>query len=595
MSQESVLDIVILKTFAGPSPCTSAEGEGVKSFSITVDDDEIAPMRDGTKLSADVFRPTFGRHPVLLQRTPYGKRTLVGAQALLDAMRAARSGFAVVIQDVRGRGASEGEFQPFLNESSDGYDTVEWAAIQPWSNGDVAMYGSSYMGATQWQAAIATPPSLVSMCPAQATADYFEGRSYRGGAFELGSLLSIALFGLGSGSLDRVARNRSERSRLWQEARDLLSDLTTLSSCSISTLRESVLGTVAPYFFDWYEHKHRDEYWEEMAVIGKYGNVTVPALHISSWYDPYLLGTITNYMGMRDHGGSTLARKNQFMLIGPWTHYACRTSLAGTARIGQMDAGLSALTDLDALQIAWFLKWLRDDDSAWRMQSHVRVFVMGEGSWRNEDDWPLARAKPHCMYLHSEGNANTVAGDGSLSLTEPNRERPDRFGFERSNPVPTLGGAHLILESSYPHGAMDQQQIEARPDVLVYSSEPLTAPLEVTGEISAELWVTSNTPSADIVAKLVDVYPDGRALNVCDGIRRLTQLNSDEPTCVNIELGSASQLFGDTHRIRLDISSSNFPRFDLPFESTTKQDKSETTLFHDASCPSHLIIPVVQR
>lgn len=522
-----------------------------------IDRDVEAPMRDGTILRADVYRPANGPSPALLMRTPYSKENPIGTIFVLNPVRAARAGYAVVVQDVRGRFRSDGDFYPFVNESDDGYDSVEWTASQEWCNGRVGMYGSSYMAAAQWQAAVTAPPHLEVICPLQGTSDYHDGRSYRGGAFELGALLSIALYAVGSGGLTKV--DRSERRALWQSMRAALDDLAgTARTTPLEALRDAPFASLIPFFFDWLEHEDYDEYWAALAVEPRHDQVTVPALHISSWFDQFLPGTIANFLGVRRHAATEKAREHQYLFLGPWGHYAPRTALNGTARIGGLDLGLGAAVDLDALQLSWFDWWLKDDVERWRMQTPVRIFSMGVNEWRDEADWPPDGAETRSLYLE----AGSPPGEGRLTWERP----PDgvsRFVYDPGEPVPTVGGAHLLLEAGYPQGPHDQRDLAVRPDVLNFTGEPLEESLEVTGPVVARVFADTDAPCTDFTVKLVDVLPDGPALNICDGILRVRPDADDpRPFEVTVDLGSTSHVFAEGHRIQVLVSSSDFPRYD---------------------------------
>lgn len=525
---------------------------------VIIDHNVEAPMRDGTVLRADVYRPEHGPSPTLLMRTPYSKENPIGTIFVLNPVRAAEAGYAVVVQDVRGRFRSDGDFYPFVNESDDGYDSVEWVAAQEWSNGRVGMYGSSYMAAAQWQAAITAPPHLDAICPLQGSSDYYDGRSYRGGAFELGALLSIALYAVGSGALTRV--ERSERRALWQSMRAALDDLAgTARTTPLEALRDEPFARVIPFFFDWLEHEEYDDYWSALAVEPRHDQVTVPALHISSWFDQFLPGTIGNFLGVRRKGATERAREHQYLFLGPWGHYAPRTALNGTARIGGLDLGLGAVVDLDVLQLSWFDWWLKDDPSRWRMKTPVRIFSMGANEWRDEADWPPEGTEARSLYFES----GTGPDEGRVSWERPSTDEVSRFVYDPADPVPTVGGGHLLLEAGYPQGPHDQRDLAARADVLVFTGEALESPLEVTGPLVARIHADTDAVCTDFTVKLIDVFPDGPALNICDGIRRVRpESGGRRPFEVLVELGSTSHVFAPGHRLQVVVSSSDFPRYD---------------------------------
>jgi uncharacterized protein len=557
------------------------------SAEIIVESDVAVPMRDGTVLRADVYRPASGPAPTLIERTPYSKDHLVGTIFVMNPMRAAKAGYSVVVQDVRGRFKSDGDFYPFVNEAEDGYDTVEWAAEQLWSTGKVGMFGSSYMAAAQWQAAKARPPQLRTITPFQASADYRDGRSYRGGAFEVGSLLSIALYALGSGNLAKLAA--TERREVWGQLRGALDDITNSSRRVMEDRFEgtSIPGAI-PYFFDWLDNDGPGAYWDRIDVTKHYENIDLPVLHVSCWFDQFLVGTLRNYLGMRERAATEHARANQHLFIGPWGHYAPRTALLGTARIGDLDLGVSAATDLDALLISWFDRWLKDDAPGERPIAPVRYFVTGSNTWHNAHEWPPPAATTHELFLR---------GAGRLAEDPPTGdEAADTFVHDPAEPVPTVGGAHLVLESSFPQGAVDQRDVEGRGDVLVYTSDELAAPLDVIGFVRAHLAVASTATCTDFDVTVSDVHPDGRSLKICDGILRTSV--SSQPAWIDVDLGAVGHRFVTGHRVRVRIASSNFPRYDLNPNTGRRWGDGEAvaatqTVLHDAAHPSCVGLPVV--
>ena len=551
---------------------------------IVIESDVAVPMRDGTVLRADVYRPAEGPCPTLIERTPYSKDQLVGTIFVMNPLRAAKAGYSVVVQDVRGRFRSEGKFYPFVNEAADGYDTIEWAAAQPWSTGKVGMFGSSYMAAAQWQAAKAQPPHLMAIAPFQASADYRDGRSYRGGAFELGSLLSIALYAFGAGNLSRLATD--DRRVVWDALRGALDDI---EGSARRAMEDRFAGTVIaeaiPYFFDWMDHDQPGEYWDRIDVTPHYERIDLPVLHVSCWFDQFLVGTLTNFLGMRERAASEHARANQHLFIGPWGHYAPRTALLGTARIGDLDLGVSAVSDLDALVVNWFDRWLKDEAPA-RPIAPVRVFKTGSNTWHNLDEWPPPGVAQE-LFLGSAGRLADVPPAGD--------EPPDSYVYDPADPVPTAGGAHLVLESSFPQGAVDQRDVEARDDVLVYTTDVLETNIDVLGRVLAHLVVTSTAPCTDFDVTVSDVHPDGRSLKICDGIIRAEV--STIPSPLVVELGDIGHRFLAGHRIRVRVTSSNFPRYDLNPNTGRRWSDGEAvtatqTVFHDATHRSSVLLPV---
>ena len=563
-------------------------------------------MRDGVTLYADIYRPdTAEPVPVLLQRTPYNKALGASRVGTLDATRAASHGYAVVVQDTRGRYTSEGDFYPFLNEIEDGYDTVEWCGAQTWGTGKVGMYGRSYVGATQWLAAAAQPPSLAAIVPGITSSDYYEGWTYQGGALAWGFILSwtaarLALANLGAisrehhvppetrGSLVRSVDNMSQTFR-WLPLKDY----------------PELKGALAPYFYDWMAHPTSDDYWKRWRIEDHWPTITVPALNMGGWHDIFLKGTCRNFVGMSSQGGSEAARTGQRLLVGPWHHGPFAESS------GEFYFGLAAAdgaVDTDGLHLRWFDHWLKGESNGVEQDPPVRIFVMGANHWRDEQEWPLSRAEYRDFYLHSQGKANTANGDGVLSLDSPGDEPTDVFLYDPRDPVPTKGGGLCCNQSFVPGGAFDQQEVEARPDVLVYSTPPLEADLEVTGPVSLFLHASTTGRDTDFTAKLVDVAPCGCARNLTDSIVRARyRLTTDSPTPIEpgtvyeytIDMVATSNVFLKGHQVRLEVSSSNFPRFDR--NPNTGQEPSEDsepvaalqTIHHDAGHPSRLVLPVI--
>jgi putative CocE/NonD family hydrolase len=573
---------------------------------LTVERDVAIPMRDGTILYADVYRPEgAGRSPVILLRTPYNKAVPRVAYSQLDPMRAASRGFALVVQDTRGRFASEGEFSCFRNEIEDGYDTVEWAARTSWSDGNVGMYGASYMGATQWLAALAKPPHLKCIVPMITASDYHEGWTYQGGAFALGFNLSWALANLVLPNLAHYKLAPGELAAVRAELIDAVDRMCGpfehLPLADYPLLRKHRL---ADYYYDWLAHPEDGAYWRQWSIESRHADIAVPALNIGGWHDIFLGGTIRNYVGMRRHG-PTAAARSQRLIIGPWIHGLMWPNVNGEVDYGVLSQGLAI--DLDGILLRWFDHWLRGVDTGMLAEPPVKIFVMGQNAWRDEIDWPLARARDTRFYLHSGGHANTLGGDGSLSRDAPSAEDPDHFLYDPRDPVPTRGGALCCWQGAVPGGAFDQRAVEARPDVLVYTTPPLAAPVEVIGPVTMKLWAASSAPDTDFTAKLVDVDPSGYARNLTDGIVRARYRESTaratpiEPGRVyeyTIDLWATANVFNAGHRIRLEVSSSNFPRFDRnPNTGHALGVDAELrpalqTVLHDATHPSHVVLPV---
>ncbi len=576
---------------------------------LTVERDVAVPMRDGTVLYADVYRPeAAGRYPVILLRTPYNKALPRVAYLQLDPMRAASRGYALLVQDVRGRFASEGAFYTFRHEVEDGYDTVEWAAGQPWSDGNVGMYGASYMGATQWLAALAKPPHLRCLVPMITASDYHEGWTYQGGAFQLGFNLSWTLANLVLTNLSHFKLTPADLAAVRAELIDAVDRMCGafehLPLDAYPMLRKHGL---ADYYYDWLAHPDDDAYWHQWNIESRHAEITVPALNIGGWYDIFLGGTLRNFLGMR-RNGPTPAARSQRLIVGPWFHGLLWPNINGEVDFGVLSQGVAI--DLDAILLRWYDHWLKGIDTGMLAEPPVKLFVMGENRWRDESDWPTTRARETRFYLHGGGRAATLAGDGRLGTEAPGHEPADHYLYDPRNPVPTRGGALCCWQAAVPAGAYDQCQVEARPDVLVYTTPPLEVPVEVVGPVIAKLWAASSAPDTDFTAKLVDVEPSGYARNLTDGIVRARYRESTARTSLiepgrvyeyTIDLWATANVFKAGHRVRLEISSSNFPRFDRnpntgrPFPSEAELRPAMQTIFHDETRPSHVVLPIIPR
>jgi uncharacterized protein len=576
-----------------------------KTFRVSFERNVAVPLRDGTILRADLYLPdAAGPFPALLQRTPYNKSYLPVILSL-DPLRAAGEGYAVVVQDTRGRYASEGNFYPFQTEADDGYDSVEWVAAQPWCNGKVGMLGASYVGANQLHAAQVRPPHLAAIAPWITGSDYHEGWTYQGGAFCLGFNLNWTLARLAPDLLARCdALHRSHRLEKLRGAVDRLTE--TYRRLPLADQPE--LAGCAPFYFDWLAHPDDDAYWQPLRIEAQYEQIGVPAFHLGAWYDSFLGGTLRNFVGLRDRAGSELARRQQKLIVGPWTHSTDLSNLVGEVDFGQSANRLAF--DLDGMLLRWFNRWLMDANNGVDAEPAVRLFVMGENVWRDEWEWPLARAIPTPFYLHSRGRANSLDGDGALSQERPGAEAPDVYTSDPFHPVPTRGGGLCCYPPALPPGAYDQRPIEARADVLVYTSDPLDADLEVTGPVTSVLSAATTAPDVDFTAKLVDVSPCGYARNLADGIvrgryredrRQSRLLQPGRVAEYVVDLTATSNVFRVGHRLRLEVASNNFPRFDrnpqtgAPAAEATALAPAIQTVYHDRSYPSRLILPIVPR
>ena len=394
-------------------------------------------------------------------------------------MRAAARGYAVVIQDVRGRFSADGEFYTFVNEMDDGYDSVEWVAGQSWCNGKVGMYGASYVGATQWLAASSKPPSLAAIAPGVTASDYHEGWAWQGGAFELGFNLSWSMGPLVAANWQNLSRRlflpSEQGNRLIEAKDDLSSGFSHLPMQDLPDLK----GDLAPYYYDWLAHPEYDEYWRRICIEEFHQEISVPAFSFGGWYDIFLGGTLANFTRMSAMGATERARRGQRLMIGPWVHGGSPTNVSGEYGFGTRSS--SQAIDLHNQTMRYYDHWLKEEENGWADEKPVRIFVMGANQWRYEDEWPLSRAQEVNYYLGSSGKANTLNGDGALSTEPPGEQPPDVYVYNPLDPVPTRGGGLCCDPAFLPSGAYDQRAIESRPDVLVYSTPPLERDVEATG------------------------------------------------------------------------------------------------------------------
>ena len=572
------------------------------SYDVRVTFDAPATMRDGVVLRANIFRPDDeqAQFPVLLTRTPYGKDIASGHA--LDPVQAARGGYIVVVQDVRGAFASEGEWFPAIHEADDGEDTVNWVANLPGSNGRVGMFGGSYVGFTQMAVAQRRVDALRAIAPMITWDTAESGVLTRGGVPELGLTANWTLL---RGFDQLIRRHRGDRRVLGEAMYRLAGELDRLTGGGYAELP---LGSYGPLdrldlldpFAAGIKEPANADYVERFRVTDAYHGRELPALHIGGWYDVFLRGTIRNFLGMRaDHPES------QYLLIGPWTH-GNFNHVQGERDFGVASWGglLDLRTDLMAYQLQFFDRWLKGKSDAFEGVAPVRYFVMGANVWRDTDSWPPAGATVEQWYLHSADGAR------GLSRQTPGDEAPDHYIYDPEHPAPTVGGATLLHASLRP-GPWDQSAIEQRADVLAFTSEPLAEALEVTGDVHVDLYVSTDAPDTDFVARLVDVFPDGRALAITDGITRMRErdgtgvsletLRAGGVYHVSIDLWSTSIVIAPGHQLRVDISSSSFPRWERnlntgePSASATLMRPARQTLYHDAEHPSSISLPVMAR
>lgn len=561
-------------------------------------------MRDGVTLATDVYRPADDSpHPVVLLRLPYNKEQPALLFLAGDILRIAHAGYAVVVQDCRGTWQSGGEFSPFFQEASDGVDTIAWAAAQPWSTGVVGTMGASYYGATQWLAAMESPPALKAMAPFITTDQYYDKWTYQGGAFQLGFILqwATATFGVAE-AVRRVVAGQATGASIGEAIAS--ADAVAERYWHTPLAELPGLGDRAPYVADWLAHPDYDTYWQAIAPCERYAAITAPALNFGGWYDLFLGGTLANYTAMK-------SRTRQKLVIGPWVH-GYNGGVYAERNFGLM--AHDAVADVTAEQIRWFDHWLKGQDNGVPDDKPVKIFVMGADAWREEADWPLPDTDWQCWYLHSAGRAGSDLEDGVLDTRTPSSEPHDTYHYDPHDPVPTVGGATFLpgLFVAANAGPRDQRAIEARADVLTYTSAVLARDLEVTGPVRLVLYVRSDAPDTDFTGKLCDVHPDGRAMILTDGILRVRYresftaprpLRAGEIHRLEIDLVATANVFRAGHRIRLEVSSSNFPRFDrntntggvIARESAADFRIAHNEIWHDEGHASHLVLPVIAR
>ena len=547
--------------------------------------DVKVPMRDGVNLSADIYLPrASGKFPTMLMRTPYSNND---AGSVEKARSFANSGYVCVVQDTRGRWDSDGEHYPFTHDGEDGYDTQEWIGRQEWSSGKIGMAGGSYVALVQWQSAPHRSEHLTCMVPRAICPDFFSGLVYPGGALQLNVALSW-------GMRTNARTGQSIDYHNWTEV---------FSTLPVVDMAEKA-GRDLGFWRDWIEHSTYDDYWKAIDVEGRWDEIAAPAFNMGGWFDLYAKETFVNYNGLRKEGLTPEARQSK-LIVGPWPH-----SLSKSRKTGDIDFGADSEVDLDAMELRWFNYWLKGEQNGIVDEPPLRLFIMGANQWRDEHEWPLARTDWQKWHLHSGGSANSVFGNGQLGLAEPGDEPADHYVYDPRFPVQTMGGANCCSPGIVPWGPYDQRPVEARSDVLVYTTDTLQEDMEVTGPIKLVVYAETDGPDTDWTAKLVDVSPSGYAMNLTDGILRARYRESrTDPTLLTpnkvyryeIDVGVTGNLFRKGHSIRIEVTSSNFPRFDrnpntghVPGMDAEMRPAAQT-VHHSREYPSHLVLPVVPK
>ncbi|MBM7572911.1 CocE/NonD family hydrolase [Aquibacillus albus] len=570
---------------------------------VTVERDVPCNLRDGTTLYANIYRPQAAdKYPVLLTRLPYNKNLPAFSHRWIDPIRTALQGYVVIIQDVRGRYASEGEFEPFVQEAKDGYDTVEWAANLSYSNGKVGMFGLSYYAFTQLYALLEQPPALKAIFPAM-TGNIFNEPFSENGVLALASAETWMLDSLAPDYLKRKLKADDYQAAM----QELIEDLNQIEKWhNYKPIKDLPAVMKHPALREIYSRYINQEFTNkasENAMTKNYSAVmNIPAYHLAGWYDNFLSQTLLNYEQMSKYN------HHQKLIIGPWGHGMVGSELGErTFGVHSSTHSIDGKNDLTSLHIQWFNHWLKEEDEPLVTNDDaVKLFVMGINEWRSEKEWPLTRTEYRKYHFHSDGQANTHVESGYLNTTTPANEQPDQFIHDPVNPVPTHGGGTLFYNGRNA-GPRDQRLIGQRDDVVTYTSQPVEEPLEVTGSAKVVLWASTEATDTDFTAKLVDVFPDGTAYNLADGIVRTKYQDGNvdqvsvngEIVRIEIELCPTSNVFLPGHSIRIQIASSDFPRYDVnPNTGKSTMDtidliRTNQKVYHQTDYPSHVILPVI--
>jgi uncharacterized protein len=578
-------------------------------MTFTVEKDVMVAMRDGVELATDAWIPSVTPAPALLVRLPYGKDLpqLLAYGLMPNIFALVEAGYAVVYQDCRGTFRSGGEFVPMLNEPADGADTIAWLVRQPWCDGNIGSYGASYLGFVQWASVSAGAP-VKAIAPAVTTTDYYTAPWYsEGGAASWHTVQSWTTQMAMIETMRQLGRGSGDRQLLGELTGMMADPQPHLEAMPPS--RQPAVEKVWPWWSELLSRPARDTWWQGLSVLDRAEQVTVPALHIGGWFDIFAASTARSFTELRARAGTAEARDGQRLIIGPWDHLNS-TGIYPDRRFGLTADAITQ--DLTGQHVRFFDRWLRDRRGALDGSAPVKIFVMGIDQWRHEQDWPLPDTRYVPYYLHSSGRANTAAGDGELSTQAPAQTAADAFLYDPRRPVPSLGGRLMLPSTANAAGPVDQRPAEARDDVLCFTSAVLTEPLEVTGHVSLTLYASSSAPDTDFTGKLVDVFPDGRAIYLTDGIIRARYrkslaepepLTPGEPGRLTLDLSVTSNVFLPGHRIRLEVSSSNFPRFDrntntggiIADEPADQATTAVNQVLHGPDYPSQLILPVISR
>jgi putative CocE/NonD family hydrolase len=555
----------------------------VAAHEIRITLDVKIPMRDGTLLAALLYRPAHGeKFPALLIRSPYSTQH----PRYMDwSDRFVRQGYAVLQQDCRGRYESDGSWRPYVDEAADGYDTQQWLGAQPWCDGNIGTFGVSYPGFTQILPAPFRSPHVKALVPIAHQEDNYGHLRYNG-VLQLQNAMNFLRLG-----------NRTLQTALADHVH--LMDMSVYRRLPLISALDD-LGD-RPFYRELVRHNAFDDFWQSYSLKGKYAEVAVPAYFMTGWYDNLLHEGFKVFSGWKCQARTPDARKLTRLLVGPWTH----STLGSAVPFGDVGFGPLAAVDLAGEHLRWYDRRLKGIQNGIDDEPPLRLFVMGRNVWRAEHEWPLARTQYTDFYLHSRGHANSLFGDGALGPDPPAAEPADSFAYDPDNPVPTLGGQSMFIENT---GPRDRRPVERRDDVLLYTSPPLSADLEVTGPVTLTLYAASSAPDTDFTATLVDVHPSGQAIHLCEGIVRTRFRDSYErPALIEpgavygftISLWETSSVFQVGHRIRLEVSSSNFPRFDRNLNTghepglDAEMRVATQTVYHTGQYPSRVSLPVI--
>ena len=570
---------------------------------IRVDRDVPAEMRDGVILRGDVYRPADNeKHPAIVVRTPYNK-AMARNSDYLTALDGALAGYAVIVQDIRGRFTSDGDFSPAQAETLDGYDTIEWAAAEPWCDGNVGMMGGSYLGRNQWHAAVEAPPHLKAIAPAICTAGPLSDTRLTG-PIDFEQSISWFASAMAIDMLDRQERQGKDVTKAREMVmRALFNPEEAYNHLPVKDIPHFQFEGLSAALLTRMSDEVSSYIKSEEELSWAYDRVTVPCFHSGGWYDIFVNSLFKNFNGMREKGATGTAREGQYLICGPWVHGSSLTPFAGGRHFGPVAGGAAAF--MKERHLMFFDKYLRGIESE-RPMPAVRYFVMGLNRWKRSEAWPLPETDWQRFFLHSKGGANSATGDGSLDREQQGTEPHDVFTYDPRFPVPTVGG-NLLPSGSLVPGPFDQTSVERRSDVLCYTTDELKQDIEISGPLSLHLCAASSAGDTDFTVKLVDVFPNGAAYNVAEGCVRARYRKSilqPEPIDpgkayeYDIALSATSNMFKKGHRIRIDISSSNFPRIDRnmntgnPFGVDKEGTPAVQTIFHQVGSLSYIDMPV---